>query len=488
MKYLLLPILLTLTSVSVSQEKLIDIKLASRSDNNPIIDYSFEGYDEKTGELGLFLFRIKSVEAVLLDSSLKTIKSTFIDTYDSVQKVFLASQISDKKAILWFTDNSLKVFKALTFDFVSKKMSIEIVDLKFKKETFLGAYNEQGKTYFISVKDKSSVILVRTVTGNEVIAINEVAIRPKAFKGYKNKSVDLYELVSPAEVISNKHHYYLFETANPTKLYPDTNGFKLTVDENDSFTYLIDVNTNDYSKKIKVFRKADLFLSGTLAETNSLLHNYKITTVASNNFVAKFKIYDALGAALINEFEYTYDEPKTRNTAFVSSYNFDFISSFRVDRVYDTLSTLYTRGFEKWSTTRGIQNPSIGVGSIGRQDLITRVGLYHDGEAGITLGLSRFPQDVSKDKIAPSIKTELQILKTIQGGLLRIRPFMATTFELSNPKSPRNIYPIDKNHLVKKMLLDRKFRGQEFNLMAGDRQLLGIINEETDTYQLYAFD
>lgn len=286
---------------------------------------TFISYDEvlpivnkKNDEFSLLFIGKRKIHGYLFDDNFNKIDSLTIGKRPRKYKETIGSSISlNNDYRIFLMNNNKRKFAVINFSFKDKKPTISELDLKFKfgKEVFIQSINLDNKFYLLTKEPYSSIINIYSF--DEYANYKKHIIDLSEYEFLSKKGVREFDYFLPShssfDSTTAKLHKFdensinsLDQTSNYTKMYIQNNHLVFTLDDNNEFTQIIDINLTDYHHSFKKINKIDGFKA---KNSNSYLFKNKIFQVASTSKEMYFIIRDFNTGDILKQYSIKNDEP-----------------------------------------------------------------------------------------------------------------------------------------------------------------------------------
>jgi len=253
-------------------------------------------------EMSLFFADNKKMLATLVNSNLEEVGSFEASTFPKEYNIpFGAQKKGNNLFIFYLTNRSKDEFGVVEVDFNSNSTKSEPLDLKFKKETFLQAFDHNGKVHILSIQDKSSILNFYVFDDQGGYSKKTLDLTHEKFRYWDNSLVDIYTLMS--QPFGGKVEELLVKidastpnsletSAAASKLFLEKDAFYLTFESNRSYSQVIQIDPEDFGYGITTFNKPYIANAPAWKKSNSFIYKGHYLGVTATNNILKFEIKD----------------------------------------------------------------------------------------------------------------------------------------------------------------------------------------------------
>lgn len=302
--------LLLCSILSFSQEIINSLPLAMEKKSEV-----FQVVNALTKQTTLFFGDKNRIKAILLDDKMKFIDSiSALKPEKDYSRMLGSSNSNAKSTLFWSSSNQKKVFSQ-SFDFKNSQTSGKTFSLEFKNEIYLQDFSVGNKFMILSLLKESNIFKLYIFDDEGNLDIKDIDISSAKFYHrsnlYSTFEDDFMPFEKPfsLEKINTETPNSLSNTSKKRKLYIVNNQINITIDTDQNYTQLIQIDLENYSVTSKNILQTPFKNFGTpdLNFNSFLLYNklYQIKS-SSNKFYLTIK---DLNGNLLKEYSATADNP-----------------------------------------------------------------------------------------------------------------------------------------------------------------------------------
>ncbi|MEN9335173.1 MAG: hypothetical protein RLZZ500_160 [Bacteroidota bacterium] len=245
---LLLLVLVTESLFSQNLEKIIPLKIDENTDCIEIID-------ENKNLLNLLVVDNSNTKLICTNKEFEIIDTLITARPDKKYGSLLGYSIDNKIYYLYWRSKNKGEFGCQIFDFNTRTTSFKTINFESDNDYYIYSFLKDGVFTLISGKIESNILYVKKFKGLE-IERHVIDLTGKVFFSFEGKRISLFELLtefksiqklSLVQRIASDSPPSLVLAAMPKKIYVDGDIVKLTFDNFDTGTQVIDINLKDYS-------------------------------------------------------------------------------------------------------------------------------------------------------------------------------------------------------------------------------------------------
>lgn len=300
MKKLILLLCLSLSQVTLSQQKLLEIE-NDLKDSNRKVNSAFSVVDEETGNFAIFLDDDSKMYGFLYSPELQLIRRFASEGLPKKYGQVIGYSIHGEKIRLFLTDGKNKTFGSVLFDFENGSTEEMFYDFKLKNELYVEGYTDGSKFHLITLLKGTNTFYVYVFEEGKEFSKETLDLSSEPFFDNLGAIQSLNTIMAKGGKVQTTGSNYLFkvdkidsespnsiETAsNIVKMYPEKHGFKLTVDTQRR-TYIIDISTDNFNYTLSTVDKPTI--SAPVVNSNSFILDNTIYLIASSDQEMVFSI------------------------------------------------------------------------------------------------------------------------------------------------------------------------------------------------------
>jgi len=244
----------------------------------------FAFVNEPTGQTNLFFLNENEIKAFRLDDEMKFIDSLSTPSPEKGFSKMLGNTTSGNLINLFWSSNNQKKIILQQYDFDKQKISNKNFTLEFKNEIYLQEFSSENTFFILTLVKKSNAFKLYVFDNNGSLEVKDIDLSSTRFY----HRADLYETFLESfmpfetpfslEKINSKTPVSLVESAKKRKCYIENNQLIITIDTNQNYTQLIEIDLVTYKATSK-----------TILQTP--FKNFNTTNVKFNSFYLDSKIY-----------------------------------------------------------------------------------------------------------------------------------------------------------------------------------------------------
>jgi len=256
-----------------------------------------------TKELVLLVEDAKETNLYVLGEDFKEKGKLSANRLEKSFKNFIGYSIAANQTYsIFFSNNNKKKFGVLSFNFTTKVVEQNILEVKHGKEKYVESITQNNKFYIITASKTSSDVHFYEYNHTGFVRKHVVPFSGIMYKkdGYTYKVISLLTKkgwlgTGGINKIDENSPTSIESASDPIKLYQLKDKILFVSDNQLEATKIIEINTNDFSSKTLSFDVPKLDLKGQQLYTSFINHNsfYKnniLYQVAICSFQMKFKV------------------------------------------------------------------------------------------------------------------------------------------------------------------------------------------------------
>lgn len=256
--------------------------------------------NKNTGELVILVEDSKYTKLYLFDTNFKLKAELKTDRLQKNFKSFVGYSIDNDVYSIVFTDNKIKRFGILSFNFKTKTLNQDELVVDFEKEKYIKSLTHNDTFYIITASKKSEKVHFYSLSNDKTFKKKTIPFDHFVFandQNYKKYPVDLFRSVgwfgsgSIVRIDSNSPNS-IENTSSKNKLYQTKNELIFTTDVLKGETRIIKVDMNDFSVTSSSFEKPVIFPTEpgfpVSYKHNSFIHNGILYQLSINSKEMKF--------------------------------------------------------------------------------------------------------------------------------------------------------------------------------------------------------
>ncbi|MCF8373729.1 MAG: hypothetical protein K9H64_19060 [Bacteroidales bacterium] len=231
----------------------------------------------------------------------------------------LGITFADNKYHFFFSNDSKRDFLVQTIDILNNKSSARYLSIEFmnKKEWYLNSFSYKNRFYILSVKKRSSLLIIYVFEGNELMQKKELDFSDYAFSDTRysklfdvvDESISSYTCRPEIQLVDNKFPNTLDITSKRNKIYCNDNMIQMTFDNEINKTIIISIDLNSFESKVKIYKQKEIDYRDLLnLKSNSFIHNNILYQIIASRQEMNFSIYNLISDSLIQEYSVKKDE------------------------------------------------------------------------------------------------------------------------------------------------------------------------------------
>jgi hypothetical protein len=270
---------LLINAVSFSQEIVNSIPIELKRDSQV-----FQSVDETSKELTLFIADKLKTKAIRLDAKMNIIDSLSASKSEKNQTKIIGNITGVNKTTLFFGSSNPKKITSQSFDFDSKAIIDKTFDLDIKDEIYLEKFSVNNTFIILHLVKSTNAfkLYVFDSAGNydvKNIATNELKFyhRSNLYDTFADDFLP-FEPSFSLQKISPESPTSLTDSAKKRKCYYDKKKIIITIDTNNNFTQLINIDLEKYIATGKIIK-------------NTPYKSFNTTELNSNSFLMEDNLY-----------------------------------------------------------------------------------------------------------------------------------------------------------------------------------------------------
>lgn len=281
--------------------------------------YPVTNYVDKS--VSLFLIDKSSVKGFLFDKDFNLMNEIEGEKADSKYEDLLGSNIVEDTYTLFFSNKSHSLLQSVSYNFISKAVNKNVVDLAIKKERYLGSVTFNNRFYFLTIPKRSSTLKVYIFNSTHNYEIRSYDFPDHHFTSDELRFT-LYDALlnqaDPGIIVTNDKDVLvnidneipnpLDLTASLFKLYTYNDNIVFTLNNQPLTTTIISIDVNTLEASLNSYKHAASNCNGFPASSNSYIHDNHLYQLKVCTEAMTLSILDLKTGALVKEFNATAEE------------------------------------------------------------------------------------------------------------------------------------------------------------------------------------
>ncbi|TPN83910.1 hypothetical protein [Aquimarina algicola] len=288
---------------STSQEKVFEIH---ESSFNPIgkSKESFSVPNQRKTDVMLLIKEKMRNMAYLLDINYKIKSSIFSEKLPKNYSDLLGYNIQGNTYCIFFSNSKNTKYGVQIFDFENKTSSIQLLDFKIKKESFVETINYNNKFHLITISNNTSDLNIYTFNQNFEFQKNTISLKELEYENSIDGSiVTAYDKLMQYDIskVESNVPNAIEVTSKKIKLYLQDDQLLLTFDHRSKETHIYHINLESFTSTYQAIAKPSKMEKGYKI-SNSYIYYNKIFQIASSPKKMRFTIKKLETGKLIKEY------------------------------------------------------------------------------------------------------------------------------------------------------------------------------------------
>lgn len=265
--------------------------------------------NKKTGNLSVLVKHRKISKLFLIDENQNIVSEFKTDTYTNKATNYIGGIALDNNYTHFFKNKSNSVFEALTVNYNTKKVNVQLLDIELKKDYIIETFEDDNYVYILSIARNSSILKIHKLNCTGVITKTLIDLSKESFKKFNGLETSLYYLITnnqhPSKLQSSSISYNvpnsIEKTSSVNKIYFKDGIITITNDNISSHTNIIsiDIDNGDY-KYYQVPKKG--FLKKELrSESNSFILDNLYFSLYTTTDKLVFSVYNLSTKSFLKE-------------------------------------------------------------------------------------------------------------------------------------------------------------------------------------------
>lgn len=300
MKNLVL-IMLVMSIYSVSaQESILRFPVNLNEDAG-----AFSIVDEESGNFAIIIKDRRTLYGFLFDKDFNEISTVEIEKLPARYLSLAGTFKNSEELQLLFANQNRNKFAIASINFEAKTGNFEKLDLRLRKEGFIGAFSYPEKFSILSIPLGSDVIRLYELEKDAPPVVKEMNFENQEFLNKNNRPVKMYEAFSENEdflqpgIMKTDRPNSLIVSSKKIKFYEFDDEVVISIDTNNFFTFLLNINPTNLAVTVNSIEKPQLDDRKT---SNSLVYNDKLIQTVVNKKGLALQFYDLSTEAVIKKF------------------------------------------------------------------------------------------------------------------------------------------------------------------------------------------
>jgi len=345
----------------------------------------FQVVNDLTKQTTMFMTDENRIKAIRLDNKMKFIDSVSTQKpYKSYSKM-IGNIASDNKTTLFWVSSNQKKILLQSFDSEKNKTLDKSFDLEFKNEVYLQEFSAPNKFIILTILKKSNIFKIYAFDNQGNLEIKDIDLSGIRFYHRTNLYDTFEEDFMPFErplslvKINSEYPTSLLKTAAKRKCYLVENQLVITIDTDQNYTQVIQIDLENYKISSKNILQTPFKNFGTSNLTyNSFFMSNKLYQIKSSPNKFYLTIKDINGN-LVKEYVANGDNPIEFKNSEISQQGGDFGGG---ERTLETSSQFIRK-------LNG-QNSGISCYQTGENIILTTGSVSSDNSGGTQAVLSQF--------------------------------------------------------------------------------------------------
>ena len=298
-------------STSNAQEEIIN-----RYTSNEII-HSFNVVDKETGNFALFIEEYEYVHGILFNKDKREIGRIQSSDLPNKYKEIIGYLVDGKTIILIMNTKNGRSYGILKFDFEKSQSTVEELEFKLKKESYLEALSIDNSFYLFSNPNQSNQINIYEFKSDLSSTLHEIQFKKETFIDSRDKPINFYNIFFDIEKIENKIPVSIETSSEYVKLYNNGKKITITSDRYKSQTFLINIDLENYNYSTDRVIKPSIDDSYMGLKTNSFLFENNLFQIVANSKQLNIQITDLDTKSIVKEYSVRKNEPIPFKNSFI---------------------------------------------------------------------------------------------------------------------------------------------------------------------------
>jgi len=301
--YFSLIVIISFWVKGISQEEIITIT------SNSEINQSFNVVDSETGNIAFFLEENKLVKGFLYDKDFKLLAKVYSEDLKDKYKSFIGFQIKGNIISLFMNTKNNRSYGVLTFNFENETSVVTEIDFKLKGEEYIESISTNNSFYLISRPKNKNQFNIYTFNEDFLVNENEIIFKEDDFLDRRDRPIKLYDIFFKTRKINNKAPNSIEATSKFVKFYDYDNRVIITSDIYNEFTFLININLNDFSYSVDKFVHPKYETSMIYVKSNSYVYENNLFQIITSSKKLNIQITDLETKKIIKEYSASKSSP-----------------------------------------------------------------------------------------------------------------------------------------------------------------------------------
>lgn len=267
---------------------------------------AFSIADGESGNFALLAKDGRTLYGFLFDENFEEIGAVEIKKLPAQYQTLTCSFKNSNEIHLLFGNQNRTKFGIASMDFEEKTGNFDKLNLRLRKEGFLVAISNPEKFSILSIPLDSDVIRLYELEKNSSPVVKEINLENQEFLNPNNRPVKMYEVFSENEdflipgVIKTDTPNTLTVSSRKIKIYEFENEIAISVDTNNFFTFIININPQNLAVRVNSVEKPQLKNRKT---SNSLIFQDKLFQAVVSKESFAFQVYELENKNVLRSYE-----------------------------------------------------------------------------------------------------------------------------------------------------------------------------------------
>lgn len=269
-------------------------------------DHIFVIPNKNEKEFATFIVKKKTITGILIDADFKVQGEIKIKIKSNYGEIIAQEYVSDFYAIYFFNSMENKV-RRLSYDFQTSSTKLTVTDVPSKKQSFLKGFAYKDHFYVVNIYKNSSKLHFYIFAPDGTIAEKVVEL-PEYFRNFKRRPSTLSHNIAFGNPSMSEVARVDEELPTPTtisahgsKMYLKDSSLIFTADKNPFYTYIIDIDLQNFEGNVNVFAKRVLDNPDVITRSNSFLNDGLLYSLTHNGIEMYIDIWNVASRAKVKE-------------------------------------------------------------------------------------------------------------------------------------------------------------------------------------------
>ncbi|MFT5863560.1 MAG: hypothetical protein ACI828_002224 [Flavobacteriales bacterium] len=261
----------------------------------------------KTGkEFATFVIKNKTITGILIDANFQVKKELTTSIKSNFGSMIAHEYVSNFYSIYFFSQIDKKL-RRIRFDFENSSTRVTSANIPSKKQIFLKGFAYQDHFYIVNIHKNSSKLHFYIFSPDGGVSEKEIEL-PEYFRNFKKRPSTLYDNITLGSPRMSKIARVDEELPTPTtisahasKMYLKDSSLIFTADKNPFYTYIIDIDLQNFEGNVNVFAKRVLDNPDVITRSNSFLNDGLLYSLTHNGIELYIDIWNLASRAKVKE-------------------------------------------------------------------------------------------------------------------------------------------------------------------------------------------